>query len=133
MTSKEAASSSSANAHDRSPQIDHYINQFLEAACDSRRRFILELLIPPGEEDLPDKCELRAGEIASRLGLAPSTTSEHLHKLLKLHLVASRKEGTAVYYRLRNAHLVRAFHELLHALETHYSVPPLPAERAEGQ
>lgn len=132
MTSREAASSSSANSH-RSPQIDRYINQFLEAACDSRRRFILELLVPPGEQDSPDKCELRAGEIASRLGLAPSTTSEHLHKLLKLHLVSTRKEGTAVYYRLRNAHLVRAFHELLHALETYYSTPPLPTERAEGQ
>lgn len=133
MIGKEATSSSSANSHDRPPQIDRYINQFLEAACDSRRRFILELLVPPGEQDSPDKCELRAGEIASRLGLAPSTTSEHLHKLLKLHLVASRKEGTMVYYRLRNAHLVRAFHELLHALENHYSTPSLPTERAEGQ
>lgn len=132
MTSKKAASSSSANIH-RPPQIDHYINQFLEAACDSRRRFILELLVPPGEQDSPEKCELRAGEIARRLGLAPSTTSEHLHKLLKLHLVSARKEGTVVYYRLRNAHLVRAFHELLHALETHYSAPLLPTERAEGQ
>lgn len=132
MTSNKAASSSSANSHERPPQIDRSINQFLDAACDSRRRFILELLVPPNGQDSPDRCELCVGEIADRLGLAPSTTSEHLHKLLKLHLVASRKEGTSVYYRLRNAHLVRAFHELLQALETHYSAPSHPSERAEG-
>ena len=104
----------------RPPQIAHYIDKFLDAACDSSRRAILELLVPPNEQERPESHELRAGEIATRLGLAPSTTSEHLHQLLKLHLVSTRKEGNMVYYRLRNRHLVSAFHELLKALESHY-------------
>ncbi len=106
--------------HRRPPQVIRYINRFLDATCDSSRRSILELLIPPDGQDSPDAYELRAGEIAARLGLAPSTTSEHLRQLLNLHLVSARKEGTMVFYRLRNHHLVLAFHELLEALETHY-------------
>lgn len=106
--------------HRRPPELVRYIDRFLDATCDSSRRCILELLIPPDGQDSPDAYELRAGEIAAKLGLAPSTTSEHLHQLLKLHLVSTRKEGTIVYYRLCNHHLVLAFHELLEALETHY-------------
>lgn len=126
MASNKDASPSRVSSHPRPPQIDRFINQFLDATCDSRRRYILELLVPPEGQDSPDGYELRAGEIADRLGLAPSTTSEHLHKLLKLHLVSTRKEGTVVYYRLRNGHLVSAFHELLEALETYYSSRDFP-------
>ena len=79
-------------------------------------------------QDSPDGYELHAGEIAQQVGLANSTTSEHLHHLLDLHLVSARKEGTAIYYRLRNHHLVQAFHELLRALETHYQTLGYPAE-----
>lgn len=121
-----------AGAHLRPPQVSHYIDRFLDATCDSSRRSILELLIPPDGQEYADSYELRAGEIASRLGLAPSTTSEHLHQLLKLHLVSTRKEGTTVYYRLRNHHLVLAFHELLKALETHYHQHHAPAGQLEG-
>ena len=65
--------------------------------------------------------------------MAPSTTSEHLHQLLKLHLVSTRKEGTMVYYRLRNHHLVLAFHELLEALETHYHSHDSMQEQPEAE
>ena len=115
----------------RSPLVDRFINEFLDAACDSSRRSILELLVPPAGQDSPEAYELRAGEIAERLGLSPPTTSEHLHRLLKLHLVSARKEGTTVYYRLRNHHLVRAFHELIQALESHYQTINSPTERPE--
>ena len=71
-------------------------------------------------QDSPEGYELRAGDTAKQVGLAQSTTSEHLHHLLNLHLVSARKEGTGIYYRLSNYHLVQAFHELLLALETHY-------------
>ena len=126
MASNKDVSTPRKSVQPRPPQIDRFISQFLDATCDFRRRFILELLIPPDGQNSPDGYELRAGEIANRLGLAPSTTSEHLHKLLKLHLVSTRKEGTVVYYRLRNGHLIRAFHELLQALETYYSSRDLP-------
>jgi DNA-binding transcriptional ArsR family regulator len=116
----------------RPPQINHFIDRFLDAACDTSRRSILELLIPPDGQEYPESYELRAGDIATKLGLAPSTTSEHLHQLLKLHLVSTRKEGTTVYYRLHNHHLVLAFHELLKALENHYHTHNIAAEQIQG-
>jgi DNA-binding transcriptional ArsR family regulator len=112
----------------RSPYVNRFINQFLDAACDESRRAILELLVPPAGWDSPDSYELRAGEIAEKLGLARSTTSEHLRQLLNLQLVSARREGTVIYYRLSNHHLVQAFHELLFALETHYHSLGSPTE-----
>jgi DNA-binding transcriptional ArsR family regulator len=129
MASGTDTSSSSASPSRRSLPVERFINEFLDAACDSSRRSILELLVPPAGQDSPKGYELRAGEIAQRLGLSPSTISEHLHHLLRLHLVSARKEGTTVYYRLRNHHLVRAFHELIQAIETHYQAIGSPTER----
>jgi len=37
-----------------------------------------------------------------------------------------------IYYRLRNHHLVQAFHELLRALETHYHTLGSPSEHSEA-
>ena len=122
----------STGAYRRPPQISRYIDRFLDAACDASRRSILELLIPPEGQESSDGYEMRAGEIATKLGLAPSTTSEHLHQLLKLHLVRARKEGTTVYYCLHNHHLVLAFHELLKALENHYQNHNTAVEQLEG-
>jgi DNA-binding transcriptional ArsR family regulator len=134
MASDKETSSSRAHLHRRPLHVERFINQFLDAACDESRRAILELLVPPAGQNSPDY-ELPAGEIAQQLGLARSTTSEHLHHLLNLHLVAARKEGTVIYYRLRNHHLVQAFHEMLRALETHYhtlSSPFEPSRTTEG-
>jgi DNA-binding transcriptional ArsR family regulator len=128
MASEIDSPSTAAITPGRSPQTDHLIDQFLSAACDSSRRSILEMLIPPNGQDSPNGYELRAGEIARKLGLAPSTTSEHLRHLQHLHLLKTRKEGTNIYYRLRNDHLVRAFHELLLALETHYQSSDISSE-----
>jgi len=129
MANDKNISSSKMHSRRRSLQLDRFINQFLDAACDHSRRAILELLIPPMGHNSPNAYELPAGEIAKQLGLARSTTSEHLHHLLKLHLVSARREGTMIYYRLHNDHLVLAFHELVRALETHYQTynsPPKP-------
>jgi DNA-binding transcriptional ArsR family regulator len=128
MVSDTNSPTSWVHAQRQPLQVDRYINQFLDAACDESRRAILELLVPPMGQDSPDAYELRAGEIAQQVGLAKSTTSEHLRHLQNLHLVSARKEGTAIYYRLRNHHLVKAFHELLRALETHYHTLGSPAE-----
>lgn len=117
--------------HSRPMHVEHLIDRFLDAACDGSRRAILELLIPPEGHESPIDYEVRAGEIAQHVGLAASTTSEHLHHLLKLHLVSARREGNIVYYRLRNHHLVRAFHELLQALSSHYESYDSPSERTE--
>jgi ArsR family transcriptional regulator, arsenate/arsenite/antimonite-responsive transcriptional repressor len=120
MASERDCPPSGAHPHRRPLELDRFINQFLDAACDESRRAILELLVPPPGQESPEGYELRAGEIAQQVGLARSTTSEHLRHLLNLHLVSARREGTVTYYRLQNHHLVQAFHELLRALETHY-------------
>lgn len=46
--------------------------------------------------------EQTVGTLQSALGLDPSGTSQHLTALRKQGLVASRREGTNVYYRLRD-------------------------------
>ncbi|MBV9229950.1 MAG: helix-turn-helix transcriptional regulator [Chloroflexi bacterium] len=104
----------------RPPEVDNYVKQFLTAACDTSRRYILELLATAREADAPAPYELSAGAIAQRLCLAPSTTSEHLRHLEKAHLVVPRRDGNKIYYRLRNHDLQQAFRELIRALETHY-------------
>ena len=106
----------------RSKDVERFIDQFLSAACDSSRRHILECLT---EEDsgLPERS---VGEIADHLGLAVSTTSEHLKELLQLRLVVARKEGKKTYYRLGNYELVQTFHHMIDSLEDHYRRGILP-------
>jgi DNA-binding transcriptional ArsR family regulator len=67
---------------------------------------------------LPEK---RSGDIARSIGLSAATTSEHLRQLAVIGLVASRKDGNVVYYRLCNRQLVKAFHDLLLALDEDYA------------
>ena len=104
----------------RPPEIDAFVDRFLFTVCDASRRYILELLAEPNEKDASSPQERRSGDIAEELGLSNATTSEHLRHLAALHLVSTRKEGTAVYYRLSNHTLVQAFQDLLHALDRHY-------------
>ena len=104
----------------RPPELDAFVDRFLFTACDTSRRYILELLAEPNEKDASLPYERRSGEIAEELGLSSATTSEHLRQLAALHLVSTRKEGTAVYYRLSNHMLVKAFQDLLLALDRHY-------------
>jgi DNA-binding transcriptional ArsR family regulator len=100
--------------------VDAFMDQFLCTVCDPSRRYIVELLAEPNDEDPSVPTERRSGEIAEELGLSTATTSEHLRQLAELHLVTTRKQGTAVYYRLANHTLVHAFLDLLHALDRHY-------------
>ena len=124
MPRKKTATARSSQSHSRiprrPPELDAFVDLFLSTACDTSRRYILELLAEPNEADPSLPYERRSGEIAGELGLSSATTSEHLRQLAALHLVSFRKEGTAVYYRLSNHMLVRAFQDLLRALDNHY-------------
>jgi DNA-binding transcriptional ArsR family regulator len=104
----------------RSPELDAFVDQFLSTVCDTSRRSILELLATPNDNDPSIHIELRSGEIAEELGLSSATTSEHLRQLANLHMVTTRKQGTAVYYCLSNHLLVQAFLDLLRTLEQYY-------------
>ena len=124
MSRKKTAVARSSQSHyripRRPPELDAFVDRFLSTACDTSRRYIMELLAEPNEADPTLPYERRSGEIAEELGLSSATTSEHLRQLAALHLVSSRKEGTAVYYRLSNHTLVEAFQDLLRALDNHY-------------
>lgn len=103
----------------RSITVEQFIDQFLSAVCDSRRRHILASLTASADQE-PSPTERSVGEIAAHLGLAMSTISEHLKQVLQMHLLLARKEGKKTLYRLRNRELVRAFHDLIVSLEEHY-------------
>jgi len=109
----------------RPREIEQFIDQFLSTVCDASRRHILECLSVPIEH-ASTPLERSVGEIASHLGLATSTTSEHLKELLQLHLLLSRKEGKKTYYRLRNRELVQVFQGMITSLEDHYHRGLLP-------
>lgn len=46
--------------------------------------------------------ERNVGEVQLALDLDPSGTSQHLTALRKIGLVETRREGTSIYYRLRD-------------------------------
>jgi DNA-binding transcriptional ArsR family regulator len=104
----------------RPPEQDAFVDYFLSTVSDPSRRSILELLAEPSAKDPSLLHERRSGEIAQELGLSNATISEHLHQLADLHLVLTRKQGTAVYYRLSNHLLVQAFLDLLADLDHQY-------------
>lgn len=106
----------------RPSEIDKHVDTFLATVCDKSRRYILQLLAQPDGQSPDSLPEHRSGEIARLLGLSAATTSEHLKQLSNLGLVSSRREGTSVYYRLRNHKLVHAFHDLLLALNQDYQL-----------
>ncbi len=56
---------------------------------------------------LRDK-EMGAGELGERLGLTPANLSQHLTMMRERHILVSRKEGNAVYYRIANPRLLEA-------------------------
>jgi len=104
----------------RSPDIDKFVDHFLALMCDRSRRQILQLLAVPNDTPgLP--LERRSTDIARELGLSPATTSGHLRQLSEARLIASRREGNVIYYRLYNHLLVRAFQDLIAALDHEHS------------
>ena len=66
---------------------------------------------------LRDK-EMSAGELGERLQLAPANLSQHLTMMRERHILASKKEGNVVYYRIANPRLLEAFDLLREILFT---------------
>ena len=113
----------------RTPEIDKFVDDFLSTVCDTSRRYILELLATPSEEEKDRIPEWRSGDIARAIGLSAATTSEHLRQLTSAGLVTSRREGNVVNYSLRNHDLVQAFHDLLGALDKHHGALIEPKDK----
>jgi ArsR family transcriptional regulator len=53
--------------------------------------------------------EMSVGELGEKLGLAPANLSQHLAMMRERHILASRREGNMVYYRITNPQILEAF------------------------
>lgn len=84
---------------DSSPQLFRLQAELCKSLADAKRLMLLH--------------ELRSGprtvnELAEILGLKQSNTSQHLAVLRKAGLVASQRQGNAVYYSLDNPRIATA-------------------------
>ena len=53
--------------------------------------------------------EMSVSDLARRLGVAIGNLSQHLNMMKQRRVLASRKEGNNVYYRLANPKMLKAF------------------------
>ncbi|MEW6034633.1 MAG: metalloregulator ArsR/SmtB family transcription factor [Chloroflexota bacterium] len=59
--------------------------------------------------DVLRESEMSVGELSQRLRITPANLSQHLAMMKERRILVSRKEGNAVYYRVANPKLFRAF------------------------
>jgi len=71
----------------------------IEALANPKRLAILDLL---GDAERP------VSELSSSLGLPQATTSQHLSVLRRAGVVATRREGNFVYYRIADPRITAA-------------------------
>jgi len=94
------------------PHVELAVEVFSLLADATRVRLILVL----GDGELP------VNALAERVGKPASAVSQHLAKMRLGGMVATRQEGTKVYYRLRDSHasqlVMDAIHQAEHALGT---------------
>jgi DNA-binding transcriptional ArsR family regulator len=79
----------------------------LRLLANERRLLLLCILIAEGEAHV--------GRLAERVGLSQPALSQHLAKLREDGLVATRRSGTTIHYRIadpRVARIISALHEV---------------------
>ena len=81
-------------------QIYYYHAEMCKVFSHPKRLELLNIL--------RDK-EMNVGELSQRLGLAIGNLSQHLAMMRQRHILASRKEGNVVYYRIVNPRLIEVF------------------------
>jgi DNA-binding transcriptional ArsR family regulator len=79
-------------------------------ALASARRLVIVWLLSEGE--------LSVGEIARRAGTTLQNASQHLKRLRISGLVAARRDGHTIYYRIANQDWVRQFPAILQTPES---------------
>lgn len=73
--------------------------------------------------------ELPVNELAETVGKSPAAVSQHLAKLRLGRIVATRQEGTKVYYRLENEHARQLVADAIFQAE--HSLGGIPAHHAK--
>lgn len=69
--------------------------------------------------------EMSVGQMLPLVGLSQSALSQHLAKLRDEALVATRREGTAIFYRIAEPAVLKII-----AVLAEIYCPPLPARKA---
>ncbi|MFE1100300.1 ArsR/SmtB family transcription factor [Nocardiopsis alba] len=94
-----------------SPYVDLAAEVFRLLADPTRIRIILALR----------EAERSVNELAEAIGKSPTTVSQHLAKLRWGRIVATRQDGTRVFYRLQDEHarelVAQAVFQAEHALD----------------
>lgn len=67
----------------------------LKAIGNARRLMVLCKLV--------ERCEVTVGDLAHEVGLSPSACSQHLAKMRDEGLVAFRRDGQTLWYRIADA------------------------------
>ena len=68
--------------------------------------------------------ELTVSEITDMLDIRQSNVSQHLSELRKAKIVATRKDGTSVYYRLADPRIAQACELVKSFLQEQYNINP---------
>jgi DNA-binding transcriptional ArsR family regulator len=95
-------------------QVDLAVEAFRMLADGTRVRILWALI---GRE-------LSVNELAAEVGKLPAAVSAHLAKLRMSRTVATRREGTQVFYRLENEHIGQLVTNAIHNAE--HASPGVP-------
>ena len=71
--------------------------------------------------ELDDNDELAVGELAERAGVGISNTSKHLHQLERQGIVAKRRSGTTILYRIADPTLAELCELVCSALRRRFA------------
>jgi ArsR family transcriptional regulator, virulence genes transcriptional regulator len=89
----------------------------LRALANERRLMILCKLVEWGEGSV--------GALADAVGLSQSALSQHLSRMRAEHLIAPRRDGTTIWYRIADQRI----ETLLGLLQHLYCAPSAPTKR----
>jgi DNA-binding transcriptional ArsR family regulator len=103
-----------------SQYVELAVEVFTMLADATRVRIILALR----DQELP------VNELAETVGKSPAAVSQHLAKLRLGRIVATRQEGTKVFYRLENEHARQLVADAVFQAE--HSLGGIPAHHAKN-
>ncbi len=108
-------------SHSNSPLDPTVADDYVELAVEvfgmlaDATRVRLILALRNGEQAVND--------LASQIGKSPTTVSQHLAKLRLTRIVATRQEGTRVFYRLTDEHAATLVSEAIKQAEHAMDAP----------
>ena len=87
------------------------------AAMANPKRLLVLCTLLAGEKSV--------GDLAEIVRLSPAALSQHLGKMRALRLVATRRDGTTIFYRIADPAILKVI-----AVLAEIYCPPLPSEKA---